>query len=433
MASPGGAAGVKMCVMTARYAEFCGLVRDEFQLGLSEAEHRELFAHIHTGEGDAMKLGELRDFIAGPTKKHRLRTRLDGSGRGAVADVLDDDSAVPTAAGGMSLRLDDEARKMKQCQARADAHGPTGTAGASSRGAAARDSVVAARRLLQRKMEEHAGGDVYKVYKIVRSNRGSGGKHEPTIEYADFRLICRDFNMGLSEGEMRLLFNDLDRNKSGTLDMEELIVSFSAIKSTNFENERPDTAEERHREYLKRFANADRAHVSANKATQLATLLREKLVMMSSELPRLFRRVKRQGADGISQEDFGMVVNDMFSMGLTAAETKELFETAASVAPPYDVLRLDDLRAFVNAGDTAGATSLDATPAAARAETTIVRMAAAQSRVDDTVGALGPSLLGGDKRALVRERLHLMGSGQGMNVFQVFRTSSCAVFTACPV
>ena len=74
--------------MTARYAEFCGLVRDEFQLGLSEAEHRELFAHIHTGEGDAMKLGELRDFIAGPTKKHRLRTRLDGSGRGAVIRAL---------------------------------------------------------------------------------------------------------------------------------------------------------------------------------------------------------------------------------------------------------------------------------------------------------------------------------------------------------
>ena len=233
MASPGGAAGVKMCVMTARYAEFCGLVRDEFQLGLSEAEHRELFAHIHTGEGDAMKLGELRDFIAGPTKKHRLRTRLDGSGRGAVADVLDDDSAVPTAAGGMSLRLDDEARKMKQCQARADAHGPTGTAVASSRGAAARDSVVAARRLLQRKMEEHAGGDVYEVYKTLRSNRGRGatpaahrrgrgGAHEPTVEYADFSLICRDFNMGLSEGELRALFDDLDTNQSGALDMNEV-------------------------------------------------------------------------------------------------------------------------------------------------------------------------------------------------------------------
>ena len=201
--------------------------------------------------------------------------------------------------------------------------------------------------------------------------------------------------------------------------MDKLIASFATIESTNFENERPDTAEERHREYTERFANAERAHVLTK--CKVATLLREKLVTMSSDLPRLFRRFKRQGADGISLEDFGMVVNDMFSMGLTAAKTKELFETAASVAPPYDVLRLDDLRAFVNAGDAAGATSLDATPAAARAEDMIVRMAAAQNRVDDYIGALGPSLLGGDKRKLVRERLHLMGSGQGMNAFQVFR------------
>ena len=209
--------------------------------------------------------------------------------------------------------------------------------------------------------------------------------------------------------------------------MDELIAGFSAAKSTNFEHERTDTV--RHA-YLQRFATADRAH---DLATEVTTLLREKLATMSSDLPRLFRRVKRQSGNGISLEDFGMLVNDLFSMGLTTAKIKQLFEAVAGVAPPYDVLRLDDLRTFVDAGGAAGATSLDATPAAARAESEMVRMATAQRRVDDTVGALGPSLLGGDKRALVRERLHLMGSGQGMNVFQVFRTSSCAVFTACPV
>ena len=211
---------------TITFAEFCGLVRDEFQLGLSEVEHRELFAHIHTGEGDEMKLDELRDFISGPTKKHRIRTRLDGSGRGAVADVLDDDGEEATVAAGMGLRLDNEALKMKQRQAHADAHGPNGP-GASG----ATHDVVEARRLLQRKMEEHAGGDVYKIYKVLRSNRGRGGKpnrgrgggqHEPTVEFADFKMICRDFNMGLSEGEVRALFNDLDTNKSGALDMDEV-------------------------------------------------------------------------------------------------------------------------------------------------------------------------------------------------------------------
>ena len=219
------AAGVRTCV-TARYAEFCVLVRDEFQLGLSEAEHRALFAHIHTGEGDEMKLDELRDFLSGPTNKHRIRTRLDGSGRGAVADVLDDDGAEPTAADGMSLRRDNEALKMRQRQAHADARGPNGPG--SER--LLTHGVVEARRLLQRKMEEHAGGDVYNLYKVLRSNRGRGGKpnrgrggqHEPTVEFADFKMICRDFNMGLSEGEVHALFNDLDTNKSGALDMDEV-------------------------------------------------------------------------------------------------------------------------------------------------------------------------------------------------------------------
>ena len=52
------------------------------------------------------------------------------------------------------------------------------------------------------------------------------------------------------------------------------------------------------------------AVVSLLDAPQLAALLRTKLVQMSSELPRLFRRVKRQGTDGVTPADFSMIVND---------------------------------------------------------------------------------------------------------------------------
>ena len=53
--------------------------------------------------------------------------------------------------------------------------------------------------------------------------------------------------------------------------------------------------------------------------------------------------------------------------------------------------RLEDLRAFIQVGEVRGATSLDATPAAARPAADKARMAAAQTRVDETVGALAPT------------------------------------------
>ena len=73
------AAGVRTCV-TARYAEFCVLVRDEFQLGLSEAEHRALFALIHTGEGDAMVV--MYNFISSANSKCSTRLELSSGRRG---------------------------------------------------------------------------------------------------------------------------------------------------------------------------------------------------------------------------------------------------------------------------------------------------------------------------------------------------------------
>lgn len=60
-------------------------------------------------------------------------------------------------------------------------------------------------------------------------------------------------------------------------------------------------AKERRKEMLDRKARA--AHVTAGVSAQLATILREKLVMMSA-LPRLSRRAKRQGADGGTLEEF---------------------------------------------------------------------------------------------------------------------------------
>ncbi len=203
------------------FDEFRALVEREFSMGLSPAEERELFAHIHKGDGDALGLDELRDFVSGPTVKHKLRTRLDGR-QGAVAEVADGEDA--TTAAGLGLRVDAEAQKMKAQQADADKHGAEG-AGAPRR------SLAEARALLQAKMEEHAGGSAYQIFRLAHASAAPGAAHAAAVSFDEFKHVCAEFNMGLKGGELRALFDDLDRTRPRRIGCSRILLQAVALRS----------------------------------------------------------------------------------------------------------------------------------------------------------------------------------------------------------
>jgi Ca2+-binding EF-hand superfamily protein len=50
-------------------------------------------------------------------------------------------------------------------------------------------------------------------------DRGTG-----TIDYAGFRKVIKDYQLGFTEDELKALFKEFDISHSGTIDYDELIV-----------------------------------------------------------------------------------------------------------------------------------------------------------------------------------------------------------------
>mmetsp|Transcript_18523 Transcript_18523/g.3016 ORF Transcript_18523/g.3016 Transcript_18523/m.3016 type:complete len:87 (-) Transcript_18523:1261-1521(-) len=45
-----------------------------------------------------------------------------------------------------------------------------------------------------------------------------------TISMGEFKKACRDFRIGITEEECEILFNAIDRDRSGIIDYDELIM-----------------------------------------------------------------------------------------------------------------------------------------------------------------------------------------------------------------